>query len=117
MDAKTTSLLRERFAHFGARWMAAFEQGKVGRELQSLTEDFAALRDSHARTVADHEETVASTKSLDEELKELHDAHARTIADHEETVAWAKSLEGDLSQARAALNSHDGRTRSGDTTD
>ena len=59
------------------------------------------MRHAHARTVADHEATVAWAKSLDKELQDSRDAHARTIADHEATVAWAKALDRGLAAAKS----------------
>ena len=102
LDGSTVSVVRQRFAHFGARWTAEIEKGEVGRELKSLESDLSNLRDAHARTVADREEKVAWAKSLDEELKDLRDAHARTVADGEEKVAWAKSLDKELKDLRDA---------------
>ena len=120
LDGGTVSVVRERFAHFGARWMAAVEQGEVGRKLQSLEQDLTVLRDAHARTIVDLEEKAAWAQSVDKELKDLREAHTRTVADGEEKAAWGQSLdkelndlrdayartvadrEGDLSQARAA---------------
>ena len=102
LDARSVSLLRERFAHFGARWTAEIEKGEVGRELKSLESDFSNLRDAHASTVADRDAKVAWAVSLDKELKDLRDAHARTVADREEKAAWAQSLDKELKDLRDA---------------
>jgi Methyltransferase domain len=102
LDGSTVSVVRERFAHFGARWMATIEQGEIGRELKLLEKDLAILREAHARTVADHDAKMAWAQSLDKELKDLREAHARTVADGEEKVAWAQSLDKELKDLREA---------------
>jgi GT2 family glycosyltransferase/glycosyltransferase involved in cell wall biosynthesis len=122
LDARGVSLVRERFAHLGARWTAEIEKGELSRELKSLESDLSKLRDVHAGIVADNEEkvawamsldkelkdlrdndaTVARAMSLDKELKDLRDVHARTIADHDAKVAWAMSLDKELKDLRDA---------------
>jgi GT2 family glycosyltransferase len=87
-----------------------FAQARLQKELDArgdwarqLDTELAELQIRHARTVADHEKTVAWAQQQAIELSELREQHARTVADHEQAVAWAQSLDRELQESRRQL--------------
>jgi GT2 family glycosyltransferase/glycosyltransferase involved in cell wall biosynthesis/SAM-dependent methyltransferase/septal ring factor EnvC (AmiA/AmiB activator) len=69
---------------------------------QALDAELARLRQTMAKTVADHESTVAWARSLDDELQRTRVAVAAARTDHDKVVEWAKSLDAELVSARNA---------------
>lgn len=65
---------------------------KVARWAVGLDAEILEQRAIHARTVADHEITVAWATKLDLELTELRTAHAGYVADHESLVSQMSDL-------------------------
>jgi len=70
LDTAAACRLRDRFAHLGARWMAAVERREIGQKLESLEHDLTVARDAHARVVVERECNLAWAKTLDKELTE-----------------------------------------------